>query len=688
MNISFRISNLTKIYEMGEEKVVALDKVSLEVPEGDYVAIMGPSGSGKSTLLNILGCLDKPTSGNYQIGGESVEEMNDEDLSALRAKSIGFIFQSYNLIPYLNVLENISLPASYEKESNLDDKKARELAKIVGLGDRTTHLPLQLSGGQQQRVGIARSLANDPAFVLADEPTGNLDSKTTSEILELLDEFNQRGKTVILVTHEEEVAARACRIIRMKDGQIVSDERSREPGNHAFKEQTSVNLDQESLNHFKRAFKNLLKSALQSIVTHPLRSLLTGLGVFIGVVSVVWLLAIGEGIADQAEGEIMELGASNLIISSKRPPEEERSSKGAYFYSYGLTENDYQKISQTVPHISASYPTRELNNRTIFTKAAKTRAELLGCLPNYRSLHNLVLTKGRFISEEDNYDGAEVCVLASSLAKTLFPFGDSLGKPVNIGGNLYTVIGEVAPRTNLNDSGGLGFKELFEDNVYLPLATHWSKIFDYYYRGYDGSNLISKITLTIDDQGKLLSVAQMIRDLLQNDHGIEDYQVTVPLELMEQAERAKMTFVALMGLVAGISLFVGGVGIMNIMLATVTERTREIGIRRAIGAKQRDIILQFLAETIVLTGMGGMVGILAGLLCEPAYSTILEFMETLAPTLYQSLPPSMQGMEPVLVPWSLPLVFGVAVLTGVIFGLYPARKASQMDPVEALRHAG
>ena len=200
--------------------------------------------------------------------------------------------------------------------------------------------------------------------------------------------------------------------------------------------------------------------------------------------------------------------------------------------------------------------------------------------------------------------------------------------------------------------------------------------------------MISKITLTIDDQGKLLSVAQMIRDLLQNDHGIEDYQVTVPLELMEQAERAKMTFVALMGLVAGISLFVGGVGIMNIMLATVTERTREIGIRRAIGAKQRDIILQFLAETIVLTGMGGMVGILAGLLCEPAYSTILEFMETLAPTLYQSLPPSMQGMEPVLVPWSLPLVFGVAVLTGVIFGLYPARKASQMDPVEALRHAG
>lgn len=222
MNISFRISNLTKIYEMGEEKVVALDKVSLEVPEGDYVAIMGPSGSGKSTLLNILGCLDKPTSGNYQIGGESVEEMNDEDLSALRAKSIGFIFQSYNLIPYLNVLENISLPASYEKESNLDDKKARELATIVGLGDRTTHLPLQLSGGQQQRVGIARSLANDPAFVLADEPTGNLDSTNSQTVMRNLVEICESHMiTLIVVSHDNDVINTMRNKKTMIDGKII-----------------------------------------------------------------------------------------------------------------------------------------------------------------------------------------------------------------------------------------------------------------------------------------------------------------------------------------------------------------------------------------------------------------------------------------------------------------------------------
>ena len=686
MNPAFSTTNLTKVYQMGEEQVVALNKISIEVPQGDYLAIMGPSGSGKSTLLNLLGCLDQPTEGNYELVGYAVGKLDDDELSKLRAQQIGFIFQSYNLIPYLDVLENIALPGSYDSTSNLDAIKAQEMAELVGLGDRLNHKPLQLSGGQQQRVGIARSLANDPAFILADEPTGNLDSKTTEEILNLLDDLNQQGKTIVLVTHEEEVAARARRIIRMNDGEITSDDRSKEPvvADLPPEEKSS---QKTTSGQWSNSLANLTKSALQSMVTHPLRSILTGLGVFIGVVSVIWLLAIGEGIAEQAELEIMELGANNLIISSQKPSQQDRSQKRDYFISWGLTENDFRKIVNTVPSISAAYPTRELSRRYASTEYDKKKVEFLGCLPNYRDLHSLQISKGRFISEEDNRDKAEVCVLASGLAKKLFPFGDSLGRTVNIEGNLFTVIGEVAPRSALNDDGKLGFKELFNDNIYLPLETHWAKIFDFYYKGYDGSHLISKLTLTIDDQTKLFSVAQMIRDMLIRDHGIEDFQVTVPFELMQQAERAKMTFVALMGLVAGISLFVGGVGIMNIMLATVTERTREIGIRPAIGANKRDIVLQFLVETTVLTGAGGLAGIFAGLLCAPAYNSLLAMIEDIAPTLYESLPTAMQNMNPVVVPWSLPLVFGIAVTTGIIFGLYPARKASRMDPVEALRHA-
>ena len=688
--MAFSIKSLSKTYEMGEEKVVALDAVDLEVPAGDYIAIMGPSGSGKSTLLNLLGCLDSPTGGSYRLKGEEVTGLTDEQLSEVRCRSIGFVFQSYNLIPYLDVLDNVRMPRAYARGKIVFGDEVRHLVELVGLKERAKHKPQQLSGGQQQRVGIARSLSNDPDFILADEPTGNLDSKTTHEVLNLLDELNSRGKTIVMVTHENEVAARARRVIVMKDGKIEREECSRplcEPSANTSASAGEAKGKGDALGQkIKRVWRNLGKAALLSIVTHPMRSFLTAIGVFIGVASVIWLLAIGEGIAVQAEGEIMALGANNLILSSKRPSEKERSSKGKYFNSFGLTKKDFAKIRKTVPHLSAAYPTREINNRPVFSKHAKIRAELLGCLPNFQDLHKLEVTKGRFLTHEDNLIQSEVCVIATALSRTLFPFGDAVGQSLNIGGNLYEVVGVVAPRFELKDESNQGFKELFEDNVYLPIETMWSKVFDYYYRGYDGSPLVSKITLTVDDPEKLVTIAQMIRDILAEDHDIDDFMVTVPLELMEQAENAKMTFLALMGLVAGISLLVGGVGIMNIMLATVTERTREIGIRRALGARRSDIVWQFLLETMALTGLGGILGILIGLLCQPAYGSLIELMESFTPSVYETLPPSMKGMTPIVVYWSLPAVFGVAVLTGVIFGIYPASRAAKMSPVDALRH--
>ena len=688
---ALRVSKLCRVYKIGEQEVRALDGVDLEVPAGDYVAVMGPSGSGKSTLLNQLGCLDRPSSGEYRLEDEDVTKLSDDALSDVRGCRIGFVFQSYNLIPYLDVVENVRMPRSYSREVDQDPEAPAELIKTVGLGDREDHLPQQLSGGQQQRVGIARALVNDPVFILADEPTGNLDTRTTKEILDLLDRLNSEGKTIILVTHEHDVAARARRVVKMRDGRIESDERVRPPAETWKPSDITSCAGQPfglfSLLRLRRACRNLGKVALLSMLTHPMRSSLTALGVFIGVASVVWLLAIGEGIAERAEGEIRDLGANNLIVSSLRPPEEERKSKGQYFYSYGVTEKDLRKILQTVPGISVAYPTRELNGRNVFTKDGKTRTEILGCLPNFCNLHDLQVTQGRFLTEDDNEKKSEVCVLSADVSQKLFPFSDCVGKTVNVLGNLYVVVGEVGKRMDLNDNDRLGFREEFSDNVYVPIETVWAKVFDYYYRGYDGSNMYSKVTFTVDDAEKIFAVAELLQDILVTDHGMKDFQITVPLELMVQAEKARLTFVALMGVVAGISLLVGGIGIMNIMLATVTERTREIGIRRALGARRRDVTQQFLVETIALTATGGLLGLLAGFLCEPAYSLLLSNLEVLASETYASLPASMKEMTPSLVPWSFPLVFCIAVVTGVLFGLYPARKAAAMNPVDALRHA-
>lgn len=300
MNLAFSVRSLSKVYQMGTEEVRALDGIDLDVPEGDYLAIMGPSGSGKSTLLNLLGCLDRSSGGSHEVNGTEVTKLSDNELSKVRGESIGFVFQSYNLIPYLNVLDNIRMPRAYLRSSKDKLATALALAQRIGLGDRVNHRPQELSGGQQQRVGIARSLSGNPAFVLADEPTGNLDSKTTEEILLLLDELNRDGKTIVLVTHEDEVAQRASRIVRMKDGKIVEDIRNKEPvGPESSRLESIPDSVFSWRQRIVRFWQNLVKTALLSIWTHPMRSLLTGLGVFIGVVSVVWLLAIGEGIAEQ-----------------------------------------------------------------------------------------------------------------------------------------------------------------------------------------------------------------------------------------------------------------------------------------------------------------------------------------------------------------------------------------------------
>lgn len=673
---------------VGGEPLHVLKGIDLLVPEGDYVAIMGPSGSGKSTLLNVLGCLDQATSGEFLLGGEEVSTLDDDRLAEIRAQNIGFVFQSYNLITTLTVEENIQAPLFYAGHiTDEDRKRSVELASKVGLSERLDHRPAQLSGGQQQRAGIARSLINNPRFILADEATGNLDSVTTEEILDLLDELNAEGKTIIMVTHEPEVAERARRIIRLRDGLVQSDERLREieadPQPPDVHEPPKLN-SKDRVNTAAKQFLRPWLLGVKSLYLHPMRSLLTVLGIFIGVASVIWLLAVGEGISAKAQEEIAKLGASNIIVSSVQPP---RDPKNPYNRLYGVTKPEFEGLAETIPTIERAIPYRYYSRAHYQFMGRTESSPIKGVTTDYLKVHHMESVYGHFITAADYAQENKVVVLGKLLADKLFPYEDPIGKSVQVTtyniSDFYRVIGVTKP-SDLTE-------EQLEDELdakvaFIPLSTYWRNIYDFYSRSEDGEPTITSVTFQINDQDAVQQTADIIRQRLDALHDKDDFDVLVPLDLLERAQSSRIMFIAMLGLVAAISLVVGGIGIMNIMLATVTERTREIGIRRALGAKQRDITRQFLVETIVLSVVGGLVGIIAGFLAKPAIIGLRSFVQSSAPSLMEAAPESIQTMVPIVVPWSIPLAFGISVVVGVVFGLYPANRAAAMNPIEALRH--
>jgi ABC-type lipoprotein export system ATPase subunit/ABC-type antimicrobial peptide transport system permease subunit len=674
------LRDLRKDYFLGEEPVHVLKGIDLEVPEGDYIAIMGPSGSGKSTLLNLLGCLDKPTGGEFFLGEDDVAQLNDDQLASIRASRIGFVFQSYNLIPQLNVIENIEVPLYYQGSVTPEGReRCRELATLVGLGERLDHRPFELSGGQQQRAGIARSLVNNPRYILADEPTGNLDTVTTKEVLAILDRLNKDGKTIVLVTHEEEVAANARRIVRLRDGVVQSDTRNR-----------PIDSQKEDTREFSaapaswRLLVRTFQQGVKSLLLHPLRSLLTILGIFIGVASVIWLLAIGEGISAKAQQQIALLGARNIIITTSLPNPQQGNAKRDRFQ--GVTKRDYDIIAETVSSIVRTVPVREIPRREFSYGGKHFTGRLVGSTPAYLDLYRMELARGHFLTDTELDQHSKVCVLSAKVAETLFGFEDPIGKSIHIAADYYRVIGVMKPREADAAIAGARQGQVFSEDVYIPISTLWSLVFDIFGKTQDGVPIVSQVTLELQDQAQVLDTAAIVRSSLARGHQPDDYSLTVPLELLEQARNTRLMFIAMMGLVAAISLLVGGIGIMNIMLATVTERTREIGIRRAIGARKDDITRQFLIETIVLSIAGGLTGILGGLACTPILSLIMSFLGSAFPRAMSALPDTVRTMTPIIVPWSLPLAFGISVVIGVIFGLYPARRAAAMNPIEALRH--
>lgn len=681
------IRDLRKDYPLGAETVRVLKGVNLSVPRGDYIAIMGPSGSGKSTLLNLLGGLDTPTSGQYLIGDVDVAKLSDDRLSAIRAQRIGFVFQAYNLLPQLDVLDNIEVPLAYSGGITPGDRKrTAELSDLVGLGDRSGHRPTELSGGQQQRAGIARSLINHPEFILADEATGNLDTATTEEILDLFDSLNDQGVTIVMVTHEEEVALRARRIVRLRDGVVEGDERLRPAVEAVGKSFGRPDHDGRQNGSGFRSRMRDVRFGMKTLLMHPMRSLLTILGIFIGVASVIWLLAISEGIAEKANQQINELGANNIIVMTKRPSSESLGGKKVYYY--GLTEEDCLHLQDTIPTVELVIPFYRRTQREFRYLNRLVMGEINACTPEYQDLYSLELTSGRFLKDHDNETNANVCVLTKEVADSLFLHEDPIGESIHIEDDYFRVVGVVATRGELDAAEDTSSKQDFSDNVYIPLETYWSRYGDSLSTGNNGGRSISQITLRLKDNVDAVATGQAVDQALARTHLFEDYTVGVPLKLLEQARNTRLMFMAMMGLLAGISLLVGGIGIMNIMLATVTERTREIGIRRALGARRKDITRQFLIETVLLSVGGGITGILGGLTCKKFIDMMRWALNTAMPEMMESLPESIQTMEPIVIPWSIPIAFGISVAVGVVFGLYPARRAAAMNPIEALRHVG
>ncbi|QDV20277.1 Macrolide export ATP-binding/permease protein MacB [Gimesia panareensis] len=439
----------------------------------------------------------------------------------------------------------------------------------------------------------------------------------------------------------------------------------------------------------------IVRLAMKSLLLHKLRSGLTMLGIVFGVFSVIAMLAIGEGASAQAQKQVLELGATNVIVRSIKPPDEvAQTSSSARVLQYGLLRSDYKVLTETLPTIISAAPIREIDREVRFLKEAMN-ARVVGCTADYMEMNHLDLAGGRFLTASDQNKLLNVAVVANEVANKLFKYEDPLGQSIRIGPMFYTVVGVTKDRTASAAIGGSLSGQDYNKDVYIPIKTLQAREGDLDIKRQAGSMTaehieLNQITLRVNDKDTVLPTAQAIRETLEQSHPRnKDYAVVVPLELLKQAEQIRMIFNVVLGSIAAISLVVGGIGIMNIMLATVTERTREIGVRRALGARQRDIIEQFLTETIVLAGSGGLIGVVFGLLTPVTFLGIQWFVQHFVMegnTAGSDVGRMFFDLQPQIAFWSLPVAFGISVTIGILSGIYPAISAAKLDPIEALRH--
>ena len=645
-----QVKGLIKEFKAGEQVIRVLHDIDLTIHQGEMVAIIGQSGSGKSTLMNILGCLDQATAGDYKIFGQSANRLEADELAKLRREHFGFIFQRYHLLGDINARDNVAVPAVYAgMDGGARSARAEQLLADLGLADKINNRPNQLSGGQQQRVSIARALMNGGDIILADEPTGALDSKSGDDVMQILYDLNAKGHTIIMVTHDPHLAEQAERVIELKDGYIIADYKTE------HYQQTQARPEAILEQHRKSAFGSFVdrlleafKMSVLAMRAHKMRTLLTMLGIIIGIASVVSVVGIGKGSQEQILTNISALGTNTITVTDGYPFGDPRRQ----YNDENLTPQDAQAVADQ-PYVVSVSP--QINgNMNVRYRNIQEAASISGVGKDYLAVTGETLIQGQGFDEQSILRRTQDIIIDDSAKQTFFPDNPNpIGEVVLIGSVPGRVIGVLEP-----NEGGFG-RGMDSPTLYMPYTTMMSRI--------KGSAYIGSFVALVDDSTSSSAAESAIATLMESRHGTDDFRIRNSDSIRQTIESTTASLTLLISSIAIISLIVGGIGVMNIMLVSVTERTNEIGVRMAVGARQSDIMQQFLIEAILVCILGGLLGI------GMAFA-IGELINRVGG----------DSFKVIYSPTSIIAAFVCSTLIGVLFGFLPARNAAKLDPVEAL----